>query len=253
MNGDGLRLRAATWNIRNVADRWAERKPLLTAAFRELAPDLCGLQEVALTGERQDDLLAGVLGGHVRTLAAESPRFPGFGTAIIVARGEVLAHEVLDLGQGRTAQRALVALPGGLTLWFATTHLHHRPGEDGVRQAQAERLAAWMDDAPRADAEVVAGDFNARPGEPACRVMERAGFRSAHREANGAEPGRTWPSGIVAPGMDTEGEPGCLDYLWLRGSVAVERAWLARTAPAAGDPGLYPSDHFAVAADLRLG
>jgi endonuclease/exonuclease/phosphatase family metal-dependent hydrolase len=250
---DVLRLRVATWNIRNVADRWAERKPLLAAAFRELAPDLCGLQELSLAGERQDDLLAGALGGHPRTLAAESPRFPGFGTAIIVARGEVLTHEVLDLGHGRTVQRALIALPGGLTLWFATTHLHHRPGEDGVRRAQAELLAAWMDAAPRADAEAVAGDFNARPGEPAYAVMEGAGYRSAYREANGSEPAATWPTGIIAPGMDTEGEPGCLDYVWVRGSLAVERAWLAGTAAAAHDPGLYPSDHVAVAADVRVG
>ena len=33
----------------------------------------------------------------------------------------------------------------------------------------------------------------------------------------------TWPSGLQAPGMDTDGEPGCLDYVWLRGASGSRR------------------------------
>ena len=57
-----------------------------------------------------------------------------------------------------------------------------------------------------------------RPSRPYAR-MRAAGFRSAYAEANGAEPAVTWPSGLQAPGMDTDGEPGCLDYIWVRGAV----------------------------------
>ncbi|GIW16247.1 MAG: hypothetical protein KatS3mg063_2100 [Tepidiforma sp.] len=248
-----VRLRVATWNLRNIADRWTERKPLLLAAFRELAPELCGLQEVAFGTERQDDALAAELGGHPRQFAAESPRFPGFGNAILAACGEVLVHEVADLGFGRTAQRVLVALPGGLALWFGNTHLHHPPDARAEREAQTERLRAWLDAAPQADAEVFVGDFNAPPGEPAYRAMEAGGFRSAYREVHGAEPAVTWPSGIVAEGMDMDGDPACLDYIWLRGRAAATRAWLHGTTPAPWDPTLYPSDHFAVAAEISVG
>jgi hypothetical protein len=53
--------------------------------------------------------------------------------------------------------------------------------------------------------------------------------------------------------MDTDGDPGCLDYVWLRGAVRAERAWLAWDRPAVGDPTLYPSDHVGVVAGLVVG
>ena len=83
--------------------------------------------------------------------------------------------------------------------------------------------------------------------------MLAAGFRSAHAEANGAEPAITWPSGLVAPAMDTDGAPGCLDYVWVRGAATVESARTVFDRPAVGDPTLYPSDHLGVAATLRIG
>ncbi len=63
----------------------------------------------------------------------------------------------------------------------------------------------------------------------------------------------TWPSGLQAPGMDTDGEPYCLDYVWLRGAVEAEEVRLVFDRPAVGDVTLYPSDHVGVAARLRVG
>jgi endonuclease/exonuclease/phosphatase family metal-dependent hydrolase len=83
--------------------------------------------------------------------------------------------------------------------------------------------------------------------------MLEAGFRSAHVEANGAEPAVTWPSGIQAPGMDADGEPGCLDYIWVRGPITVESCRLEFDRPAVDDPTLYPSDHLGLSARIRLG
>lgn len=122
-----------------------------------------------------------------------------------------------------------------------------------MRAAQAQALARWMEDAPAADATVIAGDFNAPPEEPACQVMRTSGYRSAFAEANGTEPAFTWPSGIQSPTMDTDGDPACVDYLWIRGRVAAVRAWLACNEPSATDATLFPSDHFAVAAELEIG
>ena len=85
------------------------------------------------------------------------------------------------------------------------------------------------------------GDFNAEPDEPTYARMRDAGFRSAHLEANGAEPAVTWPSGLQAPGIDTDGPPGCLDYIWVRGAIA-RRFVPARLRPAGGRrSGPYPS------------
>ncbi len=136
---------------------------------------------------------------------------------------------------------------------FAVTHLHHPPEGHAERLAQAEALLAWLDASPAHDALVVVGDFNADPGEPAYARLRAAGFRSALLEANGAEPSVTWPSGLQAPGMDTDGSPDCLDYIWLRGAAAVEDARVVFDRPAVSDPTIYPSDHFGLAAHLRVG
>ena len=102
------------------------------------------------------------------------------------------------------------------------------------QQPEARELVAWLDTAPGPGGTIVLGDFNAEPVEPAYRVMVGAGFRSAAVEATGAEPAVTWPSGIQAPGMDADGNPGCLDYIWLRGPIrATVRRNSNRSAPSA--------------------
>ena len=53
--------------------------------------------------------------------------------------------------------------------------------------------------------------------------------------------------------MDTDGSPGCLDYIWIRGGIRVRTARLAFDRPAVGDPTLYPSDHLGLVADLEIG
>jgi hypothetical protein len=50
--------------------------------------------------------------------------------------------------------------------------------------------------------------------------------------------------------MDIDGDPGCLDYVWVRGAATVEEARLAFDRPAVGDASLYPSDHLGIAAWL---
>jgi len=246
-------MKVLTFNLRNINDRYEERKPLLTAGFARLSPDIAGLQEVSFDPEgRQDDLLAAATSRQYVSLEAASPRFVNFGNAILVAAGEVQAHELLALSHGRVAQRALVVLPRQRMLWFVNTHLHHRPAEPLVRESQARAICEWMAAAPAAAAVIIAGDFNTPPFEPAYAVMIAAGYRSAFREANGGEPAVTWPSGIQAPTMDIDGDPNCLDYLWLGGSARARAARLVFNDPAPRDPTLYPSDHFGILAEIDI-
>jgi endonuclease/exonuclease/phosphatase family metal-dependent hydrolase len=248
-----VELTLATFNIRNITDRYTERKPLLGAAFAALNADIVGLQEVVFSAPRQDDFLAGQLAErHYRGFTAQHEGNPNFGNAILVGAGEVQAHEELRLSRGRVVHRVLIALPGQRTLWFANTHLHHKPEEPGVRREQAEAIAGWMTAAPAANAIAIVGDFNTPPSEPAYAVMTAAGYRSAHKEANGVEPDVTWPSGIQASTMDTEGDPNCLDYIWLSGDVTALAARVAANEHAPGDSTLYPSDHFAIGARVEL-
>jgi endonuclease/exonuclease/phosphatase family metal-dependent hydrolase len=245
-------LHVATLNILNLADRWPERQSLIYADMAALQPDLLALQEVVYV-MHQDRLIGAAGEGRYNAIRGWAGR-PEYGNAILVREPlRVDGYDRLDLGRNRSAHRITLRLPGGASVGAAVTHLHHPPAAERERDEQAAALLDWIDAVPPADAIVVMGDFNADPEEAAYRRMAGAGFRSAHVEANGSEPPVTWPSGLQAPAMDTDGEPRCLDYIWLRGAVRAEQCGLAFDRPAVDDPTLYPSDHFGLSARLVVG
>ena len=250
--GDGVgdRLLVATLNLRNIADRWPERIHLLLADMAALQPDVIGLQECVFAVQ-QDRLLGAAGDGHYRSRRGWAGR-PEYGNAIL-GREPIAMDEGdrLELGRNRSALRVPVTPTSGTRFDFVVTHLHHEVADEAIRAEQTAKLTAWLADI--AWPLIVVGDFNAEPTEPAYAQMLAAGFRSAHAEANGVEPGVTWPSGIKAPGMDVDGDPGCLDYIWLRGAITVEDCRLAFDRPAIDDPTLFPSDHFGLAAHVRVG
>lgn len=244
-------LQVATLNIRNIADRWEERLPLLLADMAALQPDLIGLQEVVFAA--QQDRLIGAAGRRWYEVHRAAAARPEYGNALLVAHGLASGEsERLDLGLGRSALRVPIELADGRSLAMTVTHLHHVPADEAEREGQVTALVAWLDAFPEAPT-IVVGDFNAEPVESSYRRMVDAGFRSAFAEANGHEPAVTWPSGIQAPGMDLDGEPGCLDYVWLRGGLTAEACRTVFDRPAVGDPTLFPSDHVGLLATIRAG
>ena len=245
-------LHVATFNILNLADRWPERLPLILAEMAALQPDLLGLQEVVYV--MQQDRLIGAAGeGHYTAIRGWAGR-PEYGNSLL-ARVPLVVRDVdrIDLGLQRAAHRAVVELPGGVSVLVAVTHLHHIPADAASRDEQAAALIDWMASGPSTDAVVVMGDFNADTAEPTYARMGAAGYRSAFLEANGTEPPVTWPSGLQAPAMDTDGDPRCLDFIWLRGAVRVVDARLVFDRPDPEDATLYPSDHVGIAARLEVG
>jgi len=247
-------LDVATINIRNIADRWPERLPMLLADMAALQPDLLGIQECVFAVE-QDRLIGAAGPGRYGIHRGWAGR-PEYGNSILVR--EPLAGEAddvarLDLGRNRSALRVAVRGEGIGEIAMVVTHLHHLTADEAEREAQARTLVAWLAERPSPGGTIVVGDFNAEPVEATYRVMVEAGFRSAHAEANGGEPAVTWPSGIQAPGMDTDGDPGCLDYIWLSGPLRAVACRLAFDRPAAGDTTLYPSDHLGLVARIQVG
>ena len=243
-------LHVATLNLRNIADRWPERIPLLLADMAALQPDLIGLQECVFAVQ-QDRLLGAAGEGRYASRRGWAGR-PEYGNAILGREPLRLdPGDRLELGNNRSALRVPVTLPSGLRFDFVVTHLHHLVPDAALRAEQTSKLTRWLADITWPL--VVVGDFNAEPTEAAYAAMLEAGFRSAHTEANGAEPAVTWPSGIKAPGIDVDGEPGCLDYIWVRGAITVDSCRLAFDRPAIDDPTLYPSDHLGLSARIRLG
>ena len=98
------RLLIATLNVLNLADRWAERLPLLLADMAALQPDLLGLQEVVYPMQ-QDRLLGAAGEGRYEAVRGWAGR-PEYGNSLLV-KAPLVATDVdrLDLGRSRSAHR----------------------------------------------------------------------------------------------------------------------------------------------------
>ena len=245
------RLHVATLNLRYFGDRWDERMPLIFADMRALQPDVLGLQECVFP--MQQDRLIGAAGSAEYMVLRGSPAEPLIGNSLIVRRPiEVRDIERLELGEARYVIAAVLTLAGGARIRAAVTHLHHVVPAPEIRDHQVALLIASLEQGSAVDASVVIGDFNGEPFEPMYTRMVAAGFRSAYAEANGSEPAVTWPSGLQPPAPGNY-DPGCFDYIWIRGEAEVDSCRLIFDRPAVDDPGLLPSDHFGLGARLRVG
>jgi endonuclease/exonuclease/phosphatase family metal-dependent hydrolase len=254
-------IRLATLNLLYYpqGDRWTERRPLVEAQLAELAPDVIGLQEVDRSID-QDRGLAAAAGSpdYLVFRASETvrDRYPRAwdGVVLLVRRavGEIVFHETRRLTHLRVVQAVGLRLPNARTLTVANTHLHHPDGPPGyvARLRQARTIVAFLEALPATDATVLGGDLNGLPDEPSLLYLFEAGFRSATREAGIGDPG-TFGSGLVAPTV-YRGPRFCIDYILVRGSARVVAAAIAFDRSAPHDPGLYPSDHLGLVADLEI-
>jgi endonuclease/exonuclease/phosphatase family metal-dependent hydrolase len=142
--------------------------------------------------------------------------------------------------------------PDGTTTTVLNTHLHHPEGPSGqlARLRQVRAILAFRDALPAADATILLGDLNGVPEEPALAELFHHGFRSATREAGLGDIG-TFPSGLIAPTI-YRGPKTSIDYILVSGAARVADARVDFDRPAPDDPGLYPSDHLGLVADLEL-
>ncbi|CAN0178918.1 unnamed protein product [Scytosiphon promiscuus] len=167
---------------------------------------------------------------------------------------------------------------GGALVIVATTHLKATKNGRGemIRARQAKQL---LDEVSRFRAGhelarglpsgsiplIVAGDFNATPHEsegyePLCYRQVTAhplALRSALPVSEGFF--TTWkirPARPPAAKGATRESKHCIDYVWVSGGVRPERRSTLPSSeelgPARAPSFVYPSDHFAIAVDLRL-
>ena len=246
-------LHVATLNILNLADRWDERLPLILADMAALQPDVLGLQECVFA--LQQDRLIGAAGvGHYECTRGWAGR-PEYGNALLV-RQPLAADGVerLDLGLNRSAIRARIELSG----WRDRPRGGDAPPPRDGRRGRSRRAGP----APDRLAGRRAGERRPDRGRRLQCRARRADLcpDASSRLPVGVSPRQTAPSptsrgrrASSGPAIDTDGPPGCLDYIWVRGSIAVTVRRLVFDRPAVGDPGLYPSDHFGLAAHLVVG
>jgi endonuclease/exonuclease/phosphatase family metal-dependent hydrolase len=244
-------IRVATLNCRNTADRWRERSSLLIDQLVELAPDVIGLQELRHFPS-QAGWIAREAGSRARVpLWLHTTYKSGLlwfweGIAIL-SRLPIVERDARKLpGDHRVANLARLRLPDGGVLDFYNTHLAARGAE--VREAQVNVLLDWMATRPGTP-QVLVGDFNDTPDSTSIGVVRRS-LRSAYAAVHGEEPPRTGPTPLRPSGDPSQGK--VLDYIFVNDRVEVHDGWLAFDRPGVGDPTLYPSDHFGLAATLTL-
>jgi endonuclease/exonuclease/phosphatase family metal-dependent hydrolase len=260
-------VRVLTWNLWWRYGPWQERREAIAAVLADVAPDVCGLQEVWGTPESNlAGELAERLGMHwCWAVAAEAGDGLCIGNAVL-SRWPIVRHAEArlptgDLDEGRVAVHARVDTPDGALPMF-TTHLTYRPGGSHIRVDQVRRLAGFVAEhsAGCAYPPVVTGDLNAEPDSDELRLL--GGLLTtpavpglvlvdAWRYAEPGDPGFTWDrrNGYQA---DTALPDSRIDFI-LNGLPRqdlgrVSTAHLAGTGPVGG---VWPSDHFAVVADLR--
>jgi len=256
----------ASYNIRRIVDEprelWTDRRPLVAACIREIAPDVLGTQEA--------------LYPQIRDLEADLPdyRWIGLGRdggsedefCAIFYRAERL--EAVAFGHFWLSDYPEVM--GSMTwgnqfrrmcTWarfrdrrtgreFAVwnTHFDHQVQEAREKSAALirDRVGRWEKDRPV----ILLGDFNSRAGvNPAYETLVGDGFFAD-----------TW---LVAKRRPTPPESGTatfngwgefplgdarIDWVLTRGPWTVERAEIVTFAK----DGRFPSDHFPVVARLRL-
>lgn len=262
----GDRLRVATLNTLYYpqGDRWRERLPVAGRQLAQLGADVVGLQEVDRARNRDQDLASYAPERSYLILRAsetQRDRYPrhwdGVVTLAAPATVDVAATRARRLTHLRIVQAIDLVTRRGRLVRFVNTHLHHPDGPPGfaVRRRQGAEILRFLDDIAgeggSSDADILVGDLNAVPGEPVMALFEDAGFTLADRGARG-ELAMTFASGLVAPSI-TAGPPSMrIDYILVRGSAAILDAGLCFDDPSPDDPGLYPSDHLGLFADITI-
>lgn len=246
-------IRVGTLNLRNTSDRWAERRDLLFDQLSTLQPDLIGVQELRRPSLQAWQLVrqANARGERTRYRlhAAWKTGLRRFWEGIaVLTELPVVELERIDLGSGdRVAQRVTVALDDGALLDFYNTHLSHDEMAAGERLAQVEVILRVMRRRPSRPC-VLVGDLNATPDEPAIARLGEV-LRSAYAHVHGQEPDVTAPSPLSA---SWGSEPKVIDYIFASDRVDVVDAWVTFDAAADGDPRLTASDHYGLAATIRV-
>ncbi|MBX6355285.1 MAG: endonuclease/exonuclease/phosphatase family protein [Micromonosporaceae bacterium] len=261
-----------TWNLWWRYGPWERRREAIAAVLAEVAPDVCGFQEVWSAG---DENLAGDLAARLGMhwcwasipVHGDAPGPPlRLGNAIlsrwpITAQAELQLPTVGEVHERRFVAHARIETPGG-TLPFFTTHLSYGLGLSSLRVQQVRSLAAFVAD-NGLDCEyppVVTGDLNAEPESDEVRRL--AGFLTAPaapglvlldawRYAAPGDPGFTW---ALRNGYQEHSKipDSRIDYI-LVGVPSGDRGRVLSARLAGDEPvnQVWPSDHFAVVADLQ--
>lgn len=248
--GDGpSKLRVVSFNVRNgLADdgpnRWERRQEQVKTMLQDLDPDIVALQEPFVF---QMDAIAAALPGHRRLgVGREDGDEEGEICGLFIREpklrvvdwGTFWFSDTTDVpgatGWGNTLPRcctwAEIRLDSG-SLFAYNLHLDHE--SQTSRQKSVELLNGRLQRPC-----IVLGDFNATPESQEVQAVTLAdAFRASSDFGQGTYHGFT--------GHPLEGP---IDHIFIDPTLRVASAWLDRRH----EGGRFPSDHFALVADILL-
>lgn len=268
-------MKVATWNVWWRFGDWEERLPAIRGVLGAARPDICGLQEVWLDGERNlADELAHELGLQAAWVRSPHPerwhaRLPGCTADManaILSRWPICDRTELHLPSGgsgdpsRTALLCVIDSPQG-RVPVATTQLTSAPWDSATRCDQVRTLVeALATREPEDHPAIVLGDLNAEPDSDEVRLLcghktaptrDRFVLVDAWRYASATAVPWTWDR--ANPHVVSTMEPSSrIDYVLVglpdadgRGSVRSIRRIGAKPVR-----GVWPSDHAGLLAEL---
>jgi endonuclease/exonuclease/phosphatase family metal-dependent hydrolase len=266
------RVRIATWNLWAQYGPWEARAPAIETTLRNLGPDICALQEVWEDDQRsQAREIAAALGYSHQVFAPNLERDGVRAGNAVMSRWPIGRREVRHLprtvgnarddeGEERIVVFAEVEGPRG-PIQVYCAHLSWRDDHSAVRQAQVAEICAFVRaNRPRPFPAVLCGDLNAEPESDEIRMLTGHAavpvpgvvFRDAWIAAGQGGPGHTCVNDnpFIAPLL---GRDMRIDYVLvgqpkLGGAGHVLAAQVVGNTPVGG---MWPSDHFAVLAELR--
>ena len=253
-----------TWNLWWQFGPWEQRQAGIHQVVRQVEPDILCVQESwaerSPSGNVRSQVadIAETLGlkhqAPVELRFHERPDRPvarAFTNAII-SRWPMSDITVARLPKAdctpsyRIAVMATVETPSG-PVRIVTAHIAHVGEDDADRLAQAKRLAelAGSGLAKSWPNTILAGDLNASPDSPELAALTDAGLTDTWDAANGY--GWTWAE--TNPHAQGARHPNRrLDYILTGAGLNATTAGLAGTK---AFDGMFPSDHYAVWADVE--
>jgi endonuclease/exonuclease/phosphatase family metal-dependent hydrolase len=253
-----------TLNTWKNGGNYPRRLQLMADQLKALAPDLVALQEVFVApeaGAHTGDALATALAmDQIHEAARPGQRRHGEDEVestsglSLLSRIPIDSHQRLELPADSGGERVAIA---AWTAWndvriaIVALHLTYQPDAHALRRRQLQDLIEGITNHGRADAIVLAGDFNAEPDSPPLVwLREDSGFSvsDAWDAAGGPRPTMTEP-----PGSTTIGSR-CIDHILLLhppGTRALNFVAAKRVLDCV-DPesGILPSDHAGLRAVL---
>ncbi|HEX2275135.1 MAG TPA: endonuclease/exonuclease/phosphatase family protein [Acidimicrobiales bacterium] len=250
--GDAGRLRVGTLNCRNTANDWRRRRAVLLSQLVELDPDVMGFQELRRWPSQAGWITRAVNQAYGDPAAYQAHRTYKTGLyrfwegLAVLTRLPIVERGWLDLqSDSRVATFVALRLPDGGVLDFYNVHLTFGAAEE--RTAQARLLMRWL--AERAgEPQVVVGDFNARPTEPAVAVVTER-LRSAYAVVHDREPEKTVPTPLRGR---AQGPDAVIDYMFVNDRVDVHDASVTFQRATPDDPRLVASDHYGLMATVSV-